>query len=286
MIGITAANGNIGRHLVPMLANAHVPARLLMRNPTSTSSVGDSLEARVADLDRPETLDSALDGVTRLFLAAPGPNVPAQLATTIDAAQRAGVQQVVLLSSIMVQTHPRTMLARTHELGERQLVDSGINWTILRASEFMTNTLWWLPQIGATSAISVPRGQGKASFVDPADVASVAFAALMSPRYIGKIYHLTGPTSLSTADVAATFGRLVGKTVTHVDVSDTEFRTAAAQASMPQTLIEMLSEYYALVKAGQMDVVTRDVEQVTGRASGAFADWASATLSTPTAVGA
>jgi len=285
MIGITAANGNIGRHLVPMLASAHVPARLLMRKPSSMSTVAASLEVRAADLDRPETLDHALDGVTRLFLAAPGPNVPAQLATTLDAARRAGVQQVVFLSSIMVATHPRTMLARAHEPGERQLLDSGINWTILRASEFMTNTLWWLPQIDATSTISVPRGQGKASYVDPADVAAVAFAALMSPRYIGRIYQLTGPASLSTTEVAATLGRLLGKTATHVDISDTEFRTGAAQAGLPVALIEMLSEYYAVVKEGQMDFVTPDVEQVTGRPPGAFADWASATLSMPAAAG-
>jgi uncharacterized protein YbjT (DUF2867 family) len=286
MIGITAANGNIGRHLAEMLGSAHVPARLLMRKPNRASFVGDSLEVRAADLDRPETLDGALDGVTRLFLAAPGPNVPAQLSAAIEAARRGGVQQVVLVSSIMVGTHPDSMLARTHEPAEQQLLDSGMNWTILRASEFMTNTLWWLSRIEATGTIALPRGQGRASFVDPADIAAVAFAALMSPRFIGKIYHLTGPTSLSVGEVGSALGRLVGKAVTHVDVSDTEFRAGARQAGMPEALIELLSEYYVLAKAGQMDFVTPDVEQVSGRPPTAFADWASAALSIPSAAAA
>jgi uncharacterized protein YbjT (DUF2867 family) len=157
-------------------------------------------------------------------------------------------------------------------------VDSGIDWTILRPSEFMTNTLWWLTEIEARGTISVPSGQGRVSFIDPADIAAVAFAALTSPGHAGKVYHVTGPEALSTADVATQFGRLVGRRLTHVDISDGDFRAGARQANMPEPLIQLLSEYYGVLKEGRMEVLTRDVEQVTGRHPTAFVDWALATL--------
>ena len=47
---------------------------------------------------------------------------------------------------------------------------------------------------------------------------------------------------------------------------------------MPESMIDLLSEYYAAVKDGRMAVLTPDVEQIAGRRPRAFADWARATI--------
>ena len=277
MIAITAAGGNVGRHLAGMLGTAGTPARLLVRERANTGTFGGTLEAVEADLDRPEALDAALAGITQLFLLSPGPNTPAQDAAAITAAQRAGVQHIVLLSSLGVEVGG-VGGGRPHAPGERLLTDSGLGWTILRPSEFMSNTRGWLPEIAARGTVSVPSGDGKVGYVDPADIAAVAFAALTSPGHAGKTYRLTGPEALSIAEVAAQIGAVLGNAVQHLDVSDAVFRTGVEGAHMPEPMIGTLSEYYGAVKEGRMAILAPDVEQVTGRRAGTFADWARANL--------
>ena len=279
MIAITAANGNIGRHLAQTLTTAGIPARLLVRDQdtANTTTAGGASQVVTADLDRPATLDAALTGVTQLFLVSPGPDTPAQDAAVITAAQRAAVRHIVLLSSLGVELGG-VGGGRAHAPGEGLLTASGMDWTILRPNEFMTNTRGWLPEIAARGTISVPTGRGAVGYINPADIAAVAFAALTSPGHAGQIYRLTGPETLSTAEVATRLGVTLGEEIRHVDVPDSVFRTNAHDAHMPDAMIDLLSEYYAAVKGGRMAVLTPDVEQVTGRRPGAFADWARATL--------
>ena len=277
MIGITGANGNIGRHLAQMLVTAGTPARLLVRDTAKANTFDGKLEAVSADLDHPETLEGALTGVTDFFLVSPGPNTPAQDAAAITAASRAGVRHLVLLSSLGVEIGG-VGGGRPHVPGEELLKTSDLEWTILRPSEYMTNTLWWLPEVMARGLISVPTGGGTVGFIDPADIASVAFAALTTTGHAGKTYRLTGPAALSTAQVAEQIGAIIGMTVRHIDVPDPDFRIFAGNAHMPEDRIETLSEYYAAVKQGRMAVLTPDVQQVTGQRPRTYANWASTNI--------
>ncbi|MBF6593155.1 MAG: SDR family oxidoreductase [Thermaceae bacterium] len=277
MIAITAATGNIGHHLAQKLAQASIPARLLVRELGKADTFGGKLEAIAANLDHPQTLAAALSGITQLFLLSPGPDTPGQDVAAIAAAQQAGVRHIVLLSSLGVELGGIGG-GRPHAPGEELLRQSGLEWTILRPSEFMTNTLWWLPEIKARGSISVPSGSGAVGFIDPADIAAVAFTVLTQSPQAGKTYRLTGPEALSTAEVAALYGAVLGKPVRHNDISDADYRSSAKQAQMPQAMIEMLSEYNAALKEGRMNVLTADVQQVTGRAPTRFADWVRANL--------
>ena len=277
MIAITAAGGNVGRPLTRLLAAAAIPARLLVRD-TARAVTGEGLfEAVAADLDDPDGLSGALAGVSRLFLLSPGPDTPRQDAIAITAARQAGVEQVVLLSSLGVEVSG-VGGGRDHQPGEQALAESGLAATVLRPSEFMTNTLRWLPEITARSTVSVPSGGGAVGFVDPADIAAVAFTALTTPGHDGRTYRLTGPATLSVAEAAAQIGAVVGRAVEHRDVTDAEFRAGAEQAHLPASLIETLSEYYAAVTQGRMAILSSDIEHVTRRPATPFADWAAAAL--------
>ncbi|WP_411111628.1 SDR family oxidoreductase [Streptomyces sp. c-19] len=70
-----------------------------------------------------------------MFLASrPGPD-----AHVLDAARRAGVEHVVLVSSITVQTRPHLGPAGENLVVERLLKESGTAWTILRPTQFASN---------------------------------------------------------------------------------------------------------------------------------------------------
>lgn len=215
--------------------------------------------------------------MSRLFLLSPGPDTPAQDGAAIAVAVRAGVEQVVLLSSLGVEAGGIGG-GTAHAPGEQALTGSGLDFTILRPSEFMTNTLRWLSEITARATVSVPTGHGRVGFVDPADIAAVAFAALTEPGHTGRTYRLTGPELLSTADAAARIGDVLATPVEHHDVTDTQFRASAAQALLPEPLIETLSQYYRGVAAGWMELLSAEIEQVAGKPPTTFANWARAAI--------
>jgi uncharacterized protein YbjT (DUF2867 family) len=274
MILLTGATGNIGRHLTDELADLGVPVRALVRDPAKLAD-RHGLEVVAGDLDRPETLRPALAGVSRVFLLAPGLDVPAQDAAVIGAAVEAGVRHVVMVSSLGAELGGIGG-GRPHQPGEALLRGSGLSWTLLRPSEYMSNTLWWRDGITSAGAIFAPTGSGRVGFVDPADIAAVAARALTGEGHEGAIYRLTGPEPLTTAEIADHLGAVLDRTVRHVDVDDGGFRSGLARAGFPAPLIEMQSEYCAAVKAGTVDIVTDDVPRLLGRPARDYRTWAMA----------
>lgn len=273
MIAVTGPSGSIGRHLVRHLAEAGAPTRALARNPSHVDDQGGRVEVVKADLSDPSTLAPALRGATRLFLLSPGPDVPAQDAALIDAALEAGVRHVVMLSSLGAELGGIAG-GGPHMAGEARLRESGLAWTLLHPSEFMTNTLRYRDVIHGAHALFVPSGDGRIGYIDPADIAAVAAVALTSDGHEGRVLRLTGPESLSLADVAATLGEVAGVELRHVDVTDEAFRDSLTTAGLPPPMIEMMSVYYEAVRQGRVDIVTRDVEEIAGRPARSFAAWA------------
>ncbi len=211
--------------------------------------------------------------MAKLFLLAPGPDVPAQDAVLVQSARRAHLNHVVMLSSLGAELGGIGD-GRPHMPGEQLLRDAGIPWTILHPNEFMTNTLWWAESIRAQGAIFVLTGMGKVGYIDPADIAAVAAQVLTSSGHEGKTYRLTGPEALSTAAIAEHLSAVVGKPIRHIDVPEADFREGMQAAGLPSPLIEMQIEYCAAVKEGGADIVTNDIEQLLGRSPHSYAAWA------------
>ncbi len=180
MILVTGATGNIGRELLRQLDGADV--RALTRDATrAAAGMPAGVEVTEGDLGRPESLKSALRGARSLFLI---PGVGDDTGT-LDAARDAGVEHVVLVSSITVMTHPHLGPARANLAVERRLRESGMEWTVLRPTQFASNTLWWARSVRDASVVRVPYADVGLPTVHPADIASVARAALTGPGSTG-----------------------------------------------------------------------------------------------------
>ena len=67
MILVTGANGNVGGELIIRLAAANHAVRALVRTQKGTA-LPSSVEAVVGDLDQPDSLSRALEGVNGVFL--------------------------------------------------------------------------------------------------------------------------------------------------------------------------------------------------------------------------
>lgn len=124
MLLITGATGNIGRELVDELDGTGAEIRILVRDPARAAGLPERAERAVGDLDRPETLPPAFDGVDRLFLLTPGIGLD-HTAHAVAAAQAAGVQQIVHLSSFNVLGDPMPAMGRWHHDREESSAPRG-----------------------------------------------------------------------------------------------------------------------------------------------------------------
>ncbi len=127
MMVVTGATGNIGRELVRQLhtEGRGSGVRALTRDAARGGAVLPAgVDLAEGDLGRADSLKSALDGARSLFLIA-GVGDDAGI---LDVARDAGVEHVVLVSSITTVTHPHLGHAgesrrRAPPAGERDGVD-------------------------------------------------------------------------------------------------------------------------------------------------------------------
>lgn len=251
MILVTGATGRPGSAVIREFVRQGRPVRALVRTPAKAVALGSlaTVEVVEGDMIRPETLGPALQGVDRvLMISGAGPQMLETQCTFIDAAKRAGVGHVVKFSgedSTIGFDPEKFRSTRSHEQIERYLKVSGLAWTTLRPSQFMQVYFEEVPTIVADGTLCLPLGGARLAPVDIDDIAKVAFAVLCTDGHQGKAYRMTGPESLSMAEVAERISLAVGKTVRYVDVPPEEKRRAWLAAGYPLERADAFLQLFA-----------------------------------------
>ena len=159
MILITGATGNVGSELIAALLPAQAGhIRVLTRNPGAVFP--DGTQKVVADLADSD-LAPVLDGVHAVFLLTDGLNIAAHDHRLVAAARLAGVERIVKLSVLAVGHGATDPITTMHRAGEEAIRDSGIGWTFLRPTAFMSNALNWAPMIAADQVVHAPFAAGR-----------------------------------------------------------------------------------------------------------------------------
>ncbi len=273
---VVGATGHIGGGLVKLLAAQGAAVRAATRTPEQHEAHG-SVTLVKFDIADASSYDAALDGVERMFLLPPNndPAVANQMVAFIDAAQAAGVQQVVLSTAIGVDQAPDDSDYRRVEL---HLTKSGLRHTILRPNWFMQNFSdgFILPMIKYQQAIYLPAGDAAISFVDTADIAAVAAAALTEPGHDGREYTLTGPQALTHYEAAEVLSAAAGRRIQYEPIDSEAFGQALKAEGWYDSSIAMMQGLFEQVRAGYVEVVTRTISDVLGREPASFAEFAQA----------
>jgi uncharacterized protein YbjT (DUF2867 family) len=268
MITVTGASGHVGSELVPLLLDSGQPVQALVRRPDRYQAP-PGVDVITADLDRPDGLAAALRGATSMFLLGGFADMPRLVVRARDA----GVEHVVLLSSrSVVGGKPDNAVVRMHRDGEAAVRGSGICWTVLRPSGFMSNTLQWRNQLRAGDLVRAPFADAPVAAIDPYDIAAVAATVLTTAGHAGRSYALSGPAALLPADQVAILARVLGRPLRFVAQPDDE-----ARAEMSRTLpAEVVDAFFRFFADGEFDdsPVVSTVEDLTGMPARTFREWA------------
>jgi uncharacterized protein YbjT (DUF2867 family) len=147
--------------------------------------------------------------------------------------------------------------------------------TILRSTWFMQNSSedYMLDHV-LSGEIRLPAGDVPTPFLDADDIADVAVATLIGSRHVGELYELTGPRSLTFAEVAAEIAEATARDIRYVPVSLEEHAAEAAAHGVPAEIIELLTYLFSEVVDGRNANTTDGVRRALGREPRDFADYA------------
>ncbi|HVE83212.1 MAG TPA: SDR family oxidoreductase [Myxococcales bacterium] len=276
MILVTGATGNIGSEVVRQLAAKGQKVRAFVRNPDKAAALkGPNVEIAKGELGKPDTIRPAMQGVDHVFLLSAGLETIAQEEkNVVDEAKKAGVKHIVKLSVMGADMEPGIALGKAHRASEKNVEASGITWTFLRPSGFMSNLFNNADSIKSQGKWYAPYGDGKMGVIDPADIAAVAVKALTERGHEGKAYLLTGSEALSQAEMAQKLGAAVGKKIEYVNVPPEAAADSMLKMGMSKSLVDALGEFSGVVRQGFAAAVSPDTERVLGRKPKSFDQWA------------
>jgi uncharacterized protein YbjT (DUF2867 family) len=232
---------------------------------------GDIVEVRVGDLDDATVLRAALEGIESLFLVNSGPAIPQRDELAAAAAKAARVKHLVKLSSMDV--NQKLAIGAWHEQGEAAIRATGIPFTFVQPTGFMSNLLAWAHSIRAEGVVRSATGEGRRAFIHSADIAEVATKALTTRDYYGQSLAITGPEALSFFEVTARIGAAIGKQLKFQPISDDEARRRYSAVSASEEETEAHVSLWRAIREGRLATVTDGVERILGRKPIALDQW-------------
>jgi NAD(P)H dehydrogenase (quinone) len=260
---VTGATGQIGRRVARRLASAGIPQRLVVRDVARAPELAGA-EVAQASYDDRAALVRAFTGIDTLFLVSASEDADRvrQHINALDAAAEAGVERVVYLSFLAAAPDATFTFARDHAATERHARELGLRHTFLRDA-FYTD---FLPTLaGADGVIRGPAGDGAFTPVTRDDVADVAAAVLRSGAYDGATLDVTGPDRLTMGQLAALLTDVCGRPVRYAEETLEEAYASRASYGAPPFEVDGWVSTYAAVAAGELDVLSSTVRDVTGR---------------------
>jgi uncharacterized protein YbjT (DUF2867 family) len=197
---VTGGTGTVGRVVVDNLTTSEKDVRILSRGRRPAQSA--EVQHVVGDVQTGDGLDAALDGVDTIVHCV----YPTE--RLVAAAKRAGSPHLVYVSIVGIDRIPFT-LYRKMLANERTIAESGLPWTVMRATQFHDLIAFILRMLAKPPVMALPAGL-RFQPVDVRDVgAQLARLALDEP--VGRAPDFAGPQARALDDLARSYLAIVGK---------------------------------------------------------------------------
>ena len=266
-IGISGASGQLGKAVLKRLSELPGGYEVagISRSPHAVDYADD---ARFGDYDDQDSLREAYSGLDRLLII---PTLDLkygararQLVHAIDAALSAGVEHIVLISDAGTREDCEPHIGAASWVGEQHLIKSAPRWTILRANYFMESFAQEVV-LSTVAGRMAELGEGRVGFVSRDDVAAAAAGILIGTGHSGVIYNATGTEALTLDDRAQLIEKIIGQRIDIVQVSREELWNEIRIVEYPEDYRRLVMDIKRKTSEGGYDIVTGDVERLSGR---------------------
>lgn len=287
-IFVTGACGVIGNRVANRLLDAGYPTvRVGARCPTKVEGLNER-GAEVADFcwELEETYDKALVGVKSVFCTTPYTKGWARrFPNFVKACQKAGVRNFVKVSFYharrMKEIFQNVPLVALHGMCDDVLAESGIPYTIISASHFMSNPFVFQGQQLRADTKPAPyygaSGEHGVNYVSPNDVAEVSVRVLLAPKsHHGKEYTLTGPEAITDQEVAGLIAKHLDKPIMYADQPLHFFEDMEKTSGHPIWMVRDLVALEQLKASGKEELkafLSHDIETLCGHKAETFEEY-------------
>lgn len=268
---IIGAAGNNGLATLTALANKKLN-NFTIRAGVRSAEKGNQLqtqfpaiETTVIDLDAPETLTAAFEGVTKVFIIPGNVENRAQHAKhAIDAAVAAGTVKNVVLYSVVGAEWEAILFAKQFREAEKYLEASGLVWTHLRTIWFQENFLGWAEGIKQGNFYFGVR-DGQFAPLNVGDIGEIAANILTSDGHENKVYNITGPELLTGQEIANRFSKITSKPVNYVSPSEEATLESLLTSGWPEWQAKGVLELFEVFASNQAAIISPDGEALLGK---------------------
>jgi uncharacterized protein YbjT (DUF2867 family) len=262
---VTGGRGKIARAVHAGLVAAGHDVRVASREPA------DLPGAIALNPAHPVSLANALDGISQVFLYSD----PSTAELFVEAAENAGVKQVVLLSSMSAQAANDKAAADPHAEAEQVIADGAYATTMLQPGTFMSNAIYWSYQVRATGQIRLPYLEAEEAPIHELDIADVALKVLLDGPgglHDGRAYPLTGPESMTRRHQIELITEVTGVPIEAVDLTPEQAFEELANTMRNPAQLASLMAYWAS-RVGLSHPLEPNVELLTGHSGRTFVTW-------------
>ncbi len=211
---VTGSTGALGRRLVPLLAKAGCEVRTLSRGQSDGAPTERHFRADMLSGHGLEEALAGVDVVAHCAGAAEGDDIIAQ--NLVLAARAMGRPRIVAVSVIGANLIPQRSWVDRKMFGyfgakrraEEAIMQSGLSWTLVRASQFHQLLIKVGEAMAGMPAIPVPAGV-RFQPIDAGEVAGRVAELVMHPAH-GEIVTMAGPEIRSMRELMAEFLRARG----------------------------------------------------------------------------
>lgn len=252
----------VGSAVTASLLKQGVIVRVMSHSPDKLKKLPAGVEGFRADLDDPDTLPAAFDGIDSVFLLnAVGLNETDEGLLAVSAAKAAKVKKIVYVSVFMPEGSERIPHFRSKLPVEKAVKESGIAYTILRPNNFFQNDLGLKSAIMQYSVYPQPIGGKGVNQVDVRDIADCAINALMQSGHEGQTYEVHGPDTLTGEGIAGIYTKHLGREVRYSG-NDLDTWGEKVKNMMPEFMIPEMRIMYEFFQANGMIATKNELEKM------------------------
>lgn len=204
-----------------------------------------------------------------------------------DLAVPGAAEKITQLVEIAKQTQVRKLVLlsgrgeKGAEVCEQVIIQSGLQWAIIRSSWFMQNfSESFLLQPIIDNEMVLPAVKVTEPFIDLDDLADIIVKVLLDDHFNGHIYEITGPELLSFRTATEIIASATHRKITYQEMEPDAYNDLLRSFQVPEDYIWLIHYLFSEVLDGRNESLTTDAQKILQRMPTTFQQYVDKTKKT------